>query len=117
MFYKPQKVFAATLGAWRTACGLRAGPCPGLLYNFSISNFRNVHFNILSQEASGKYVALTSERVEFLVDMMRDVNVYVESKDFELGLPITNFARYHELWSMQYGAEEEWEICRNFLRN
>lgn len=51
-------------------------------------------------------MALSEERVEFLVDMMRDINVYVESKDFELGLPITNFARYHELWSMQYPGEE-----------
>jgi hypothetical protein len=37
--------------------------------------------------------------------MMRDINVYVESKDFELGLPITNFARYHELWAMHGGEE------------
>jgi hypothetical protein len=50
-------------------------------------------------------VALTDERVTFLVDMMRDINVYVESKDFELGLPITNFARYHELWAMHGGEE------------
>ena len=43
---------------------------------------------------------LTCDRVEFLLDLMRDVASYVESKDFELGLPITNFTRYHELWSM-----------------
>ena len=47
---------------------------------------------------------LTCERVEFLLDLMRDIGAYVESKDFELGLPITNFQRYHELWSM---ADEE----------
>jgi len=38
---------------------------------------------------------------------MRDINTYVESKDFELGLPITNFARYHELSSMQFSGEDE----------
>lgn len=52
-------------------------------------------------------MALTDDRVEFLVNMMRDINVYVESKDFELGLPITNFARYHELWSMQFGEGDD----------
>lgn len=59
------------------------------------------------QEHSGKYVELTEERVEFLVNMMRDINTYVESKDFELGLPITNFARYHELWSMQFAGDDD----------
>ena len=34
---------------------------------------------------------LTCDRVEFLLDLMRDIGAYVESKDFELGLPITNF--------------------------
>ena len=66
-----------------------------------------ITFNpLLKQEASSKFVALSEERVEFLIDMMRDINVYVESKDFELALPITNFARYHELWSMQFSGEE-----------
>ena len=56
-----------------------------------------------------RFVKLTPERITFLVEMMRDIASYVESKDFELGLPITNFARYHELWSMQdeVGDEEE----------
>ena len=67
-----------------------------------------ITFNpLLKQEASSKFVALSEERVEFLIDMMRDINVYVESKDFELGLPITNFARYHELWSMQFGEGDD----------
>ena len=56
-----------------------------------------------------KYVQLTPERVQFLVDMMRDITYYVESKDFELGLPITNFHRYHELWMMKNEFEEESE--------
>ena len=55
----------------------------------------------VDEEISKKFVALTPERVEFLVDLMRDVAYYVESKDFELGLPITNFHRYHELWMMK----------------
>ena len=38
--------------------------------------------------------------------MMRDVTVYVESKDFELGLPITNFARYQELYEMQHAYDD-----------
>lgn len=38
---------------------------------------------------------------------MRDIGAYVESKDFEHGLPITNFERYHELWSMEEELEEE----------
>ena len=52
------------------------------------------------------YTTMTDERVEALLDMMRDVAVYVESKDFELGLVITNFARYHELWDMRMEKEE-----------
>ena len=36
------------------------------------------------QEASGKFVPLTEERVEFLLDMMRDIAAYVESKDFDV---------------------------------
>ena len=63
-----------------------------------------------------RFVKLGGERISFLLDMMKDMAAYVESKDFELGLPVTNFARYHELWSMQdeggeaessYGDEEE----------
>ena len=47
-----------------------------------------------------KFLPLSRERVTFLLDLMRDVGAYVESKDFEQGLPITNFERYHELRSM-----------------
>ena len=50
---------------------------------------------------------LTCDRVEFLLDLMRDIGAYVESKDFELGLPITNFQRYHELWSMSDDADDD----------
>ena len=50
---------------------------------------------------------LTCDRVEFLLDLMRDIGAYVESKDFELGLPITNFQRYHELWSMADDADDD----------
>ena len=52
---------------------------------------------------------MTEERVGALLDMMRDIAVYVESKDFELGLVITNFARYHELWEMRMEKEREEE--------
>ena len=38
---------------------------------------------------------------------MRDIGAYVESKDFELGLPITNFQRYHELWSMSDETDDD----------
>jgi len=58
-------------------------------------------------ETSNRFVKLTAERTTFLLDLMRDIASYVESKDFELGLPVTNFARYHELWSMQDGVEDE----------
>ena len=59
---------------------------------------------------SKEYSTLQPDRIEALVDMVRDVTVYVESKDFELGLPITNFARYHELYEMNhYGDYEEEE--------
>merc|ERR1719232_1689193 len=61
-------------------------------------------------------VKLSPERVSFLLDLMKDIGSYVESKDFELGLTLTNFARYQELWSMNdahegddYGEEEEEE--------
>ena len=57
--------------------------------------------------AAKKFIPLSEERVKFLVDLMRDVAYYVESKDFELGLPITNFNRYHELWSMKSEMEDE----------
>ena len=52
---------------------------------------------------------LTEERVIYLRDLMRDAGAYVESKDFEMNLPVTNFARYHELWSMEEDEEEEEE--------
>jgi len=58
------------------------------------------------QDYDKRFVKLSPERVTFLLDMMRDIASYVESKDFELGLPVTNFARYHELWSMQDGPED-----------
>lgn len=54
------------------------------------------------------FIPLTEDRIKFLVDLMRDVAYYVESKDFELGLPITNFRRYHELWLMKSEAEDEY---------
>jgi len=57
--------------------------------------------NICESEVNIRYNKLSAERIEFLLDMMRDMAAYVESKDFERGLPITNFSRYHELWSMQ----------------
>ena len=40
------------------------------------------------------------------MDMMKDVGSYVESKDFELGLPLTNFGRYQELWSMSDAIDD-----------
>ena len=61
-------------------------------------------------DGGGEYATLDPDRITSMVDMMRDVTVYVESKDFELGLPITNFARYHELYQMQhdcYGYDDE----------
>ena len=58
-------------------------------------------------ETTNRYIKLTPARVTFLLDMMRDMASYVESKDFELGLPLTNFARYQELWSMQDNMNEE----------
>ena len=61
----------------------------------------------VDEDISKKFVALTPERVEFLVDLMRDVAYYVESKDFELGLPITNFHRYHELWMMKNESDDD----------
>lgn len=54
-----------------------------------------------------KFIPLTDERIRYLMDLMRDVAYYVESKDFELGLPLTNFHRYHELWCMKSDMEEE----------
>ena len=60
--------------------------------------------------SEGEYSTLDPDRITSMVDMMRDVTVYVESKDFELGLPITNFARYHELYQMQhdgYGYDDD----------
>lgn len=62
------------------------------------------------ENESAKFVALSEARIIFLIDLMRDVAYYVESKDFELGLPITNFRRYHELWCMKSGNElDEYE--------
>lgn len=61
-----------------------------------------------SESADSAFIPLTDERIKFLVDLMRDVAYYVESKDFELGLPITNFRRYHELWLMKSENEESY---------
>jgi len=58
-------------------------------------------------DINNRFIPLTTERVSFLLEMMRDMASYVESKDFELGLPITNFARYHELWSMQDTTDDQ----------
>ena len=66
------------------------------------------------QESDSKYFPLTPERIKFMLDLIRDIGSYVESKDFELGLPITNFARYHELWSMEEDAEDEVEGSDEF---
>jgi len=52
-------------------------------------------------------VKLSPERVSFLLDLMKDIGSYVESKDFELGLTLTNFARYQELWSMNDAHEDD----------
>ena len=58
-------------------------------------------------DIGNRFVALCPARVVYLLDMMKDIGAYVESKDFELGLPLTNFARYQELWSMTDQGEEE----------
>ncbi len=58
-------------------------------------------------DVTSKYLPLTEERVSYLRDLMRDAGSYVESRDFELGLPVTNFARYHELWSMADDEEDD----------
>ena len=58
-------------------------------------------------EGPNRFHRLTPARVTFLMDMMRDIASYVESKDFELGLPLTNFARYQELWSCDAGEDED----------
>ena len=63
--------------------------------------------NDKEQSAEKKFIPLTEERIRYLMDLMRDVAYYVESKDFELGLPLTNFHRYHELWCMKSDLEEE----------
>jgi hypothetical protein len=62
-----------------------------------------------SQTSSSDSIPLTGDRIVFLLDLMRDIGAYVESKDFEQGLPITNFERYHELWSMDDGEDGEGE--------
>jgi len=56
-------------------------------------------------DISNRFVKLTPARITFLLDMMKDIGSYVESKDFELGLPLTNFGRYQELWSMSDTGE------------
>lgn len=61
-----------------------------------------------AEPADSAFIPLTDDRIKFLVDLMRDVAYYVESKDFELGLPITNFRRYHELWLMKSENEESY---------
>jgi len=58
-------------------------------------------------DIGNRYVKLTPTRITFLLDMMKDIGSYVESKDFELGLPLTNFGRYQELWSMSDNGGEE----------
>ena len=67
------------------------------------------HVDCSNNETNGigaTYHTLDDMRIEALLDLMRDVSVYVESKDFELGLVITNFARYHELFEMfHYDSE------------
>jgi len=60
--------------------------------------------DLTPSDCENRYIKLTPERITYLLDMMRDMASYVESKDFELGLPLTNFARYQELWSMQDSA-------------
>ena len=72
--------------------------------------------SIGSGDIVNRAVKLSPERITFLLDMMKDIGSYVESKDFELGLTLTNFARYQELWSMcddheddDYEEEEEEE--------
>ena len=51
-------------------------------------------------DIGNRSIKLSPERIVYLLDMMKDIGAYVESKDFELGLTLTNFARYQELWSM-----------------
>ena len=51
-------------------------------------------------DIGNRSIKLSPERIIYLLDMMKDIGAYVESKDFELGLTLTNFARYQELWSM-----------------
>ena len=82
---------------------------PDDLENLCNNESANQNGEKVDEEASKKFVALTPERVEFLVDLMRDVAYYVESKDFELGLPITNFHRYHELWMMKNESDDDQE--------
>jgi len=60
--------------------------------------------DLTPSDCENRYIKLTPERITYLLDMMRDMASYVESKDFELGLPLTNFARYQELWAMQDSA-------------
>jgi len=65
--------------------------------------------NVGSGDCVNRAVKLSPERITYLLDMMKDIGSYVESKDFELGLTLTNFARYQELWSMN----DEHEDCED----
>merc|ERR550532_3047630 len=58
-------------------------------------------------DIGNRSIKLSPERIVYLLDMMKDIGAYVESKDFELGLTLTNFARYQELWSMSDVGEGE----------
>jgi len=58
-------------------------------------------------DISNRAVKLSPERIVYLLDMLKDIGSYVESKDFELGLTLTNFARYQELWSMNDDHEDD----------
>ena len=76
----------------------------------TIHNHANQHHTDNNNENNTedtKFIPLTDERIRYLTDLMRDVAYYVESKDFELGLPLTNFHRYHELWCMKSDVDED----------
>nr|XP_040564965.1 uncharacterized protein LOC121114914 [Lepeophtheirus salmonis] len=68
--------------------------------NTNPADLKRKEENSSINESEKIYIPLTKDRIEFLLDLMRDIAAYVESKDFELGLLITNFGRYHELWAM-----------------
>ena len=76
----------------------------------STNNHHDPHHSDENNENNSedtKFIPLTDERIRYLTDLMRDVAYYVESKDFELGLPLTNFHRYHELWCMKSDMDED----------